>query len=90
MTYGKAIPASNQLKSFHVGYEDIIYAMGTPLVYTSDGFNHAVEALRMNGLDEFEVFYLNAEDGLSASYGAIRDSFTIIPSDDGLHIILCK
>ena len=90
MTYGKAIPASNQLKSFHVGYEDEDYAIGTPLIYTADGMSQGVESLKMNGLDEFEVFYLNVEDGLSASYGAIRDSFTIIPSDDGQHIILCK
>ena len=90
LTYGKAIEASNQMKSFHLGLDDDIFLIGRPKVYTPDGFRDGIESLRMIGLDAFEVFYLNTEDAFSASHGAIRDTFTMIPSDDGQHIILCK
>ena len=122
LTYGKEVLASNQMKSFHAGLDDEIYLIGSPTVYTTDGFKNGIEVLKMVGLDAFEVFYLNSVDGFKTSYGAVRhrghtkisknltflnlktakiskkyfvrplnrDTFTIIPSDDGQQVLMCK
>ena len=60
------------MKSFHAGLDDEIYLIGSPTVYTTDGFKNGIEVLKMVGLDAFEVFYLNSVDGFKTSYGAVR------------------